>query len=228
MLSISDVPKLEADGSNWAVYKYLMEETMDVLGLRDHLTNATMPESYADAEAVDGETPARRWRRDDATAKLYIAASLHESTFERAVRKSTAKEAWDTLQKTVGHKHRIGLAVARLERKLFNKRCGDHEDVRSHFKKLDDLRSQLAGLGKCLSDNEFSYILLTSFPASYDDCIASLNMTAKLMDNDPDPFNVTRAITDFYDLRMLRKSESRATQQRSSSSTTRRKTRKGN
>ena len=115
----------------------------------------------------------------------------------------------------------------RLERRLFNKRCGDNEDVRSHFEKLCELRSQLVCLGKSLSDNEFSYILLTSFPTSYDDCIVPLNITAKMMQNDLDPFLVMSAIADFYDLRTLRNSESRATQQRSSSSTTRRKTRKG-
>ena len=200
---------------------------MDVLGLRDHLTNATMPESYANAEAVDGITPADRWRRGDATTKLYIVASLPELTFEPVSEKSSAKEAWDGLQETFGHKHRIGLAVAQLERRLFNKRCGDDEDVRSHFKKLRDLRSQLVCLGKCLSDNEFSYILLTSFPASYDACIVPLNVTAKMTQNDLDPFTVIRAITHFDDLRILRNSDSRATQQRSSSSTTRRKTRRG-
>jgi hypothetical protein len=227
MLSSSEIPKLEANGSNWVAYQYRMEEMMNVLGLKDHLTNATMPESYSKAEAVDGISPADRWRRDDAAAKLYIKASLPELSIKRTIEKSSAKEAWDRLQETFGHKHRIGLAVARLERRLFNKRCGDNEDVRSHFEKLCDLRSQLVCLGKNLSDNEFSYILLTSFPASYDACIAPLNITVKIIQNDLDPFVVMSAITDFYDLRMLRNSESRATQQRSPSSSTRRKTRKG-
>ena len=229
MLSSSEitVPKLEANGSNWVAYQHLMELMMDMLELKDHLTNAKMPESYTNAETVDGITPAGRWRRDDATVKLYIATSLPKPTSMRVGAKSTAKEFWDKLQETFGHKHRIGLAVARLERRLFNKRCGEDEDVRSHFEKLLDLREQLAGLGKDLSDNEFSYILITSFPASYDDCIVILEVSAKMTQNDLDPFHVIRTITDFYDRRMLRNSESRPTQQRSSSSTTRRKARRG-
>jgi hypothetical protein len=59
-----------------------MELTMNMLKLKDHLTNATMPESYA--EAVDGITPADRWCGDDATTKLYIAASLPTPSFKSA------------------------------------------------------------------------------------------------------------------------------------------------
>ena len=230
MLSSSEIiiPKLAADGYNWVTYQDHMELTMDVLGLKEHLTSAEMPESYAIAQAIDGLTPAGRWRRDEATAKQYIAASLSESTFTwRRVRAgSSVKDVWDRLQETFGQKHRIGLAVARLERKLFNKRCGDNEDVRSHFKKLLDVREELAGLGKDFTDNEISYILITSLPDSYDDLIGNLEIVAKMTENDLDPFQVMRCISDSYDRRMLRNSESKATQQRSSS-TTRRKTRSG-
>lgn len=204
MLSSSEIiiPKLEANGYNWVTYQDHMELTMDVLGLKDHLTHADMPESYAIAEAIDGLTPAGRWCRDEATAKHYIAASLSESTFIRIRAGSSAKDVWDRLQERFGQKHRIGLAVARLERKLFNKRCGDDEDVRSHFKKLLDLREELAVMGKDFSDNEISYILITSLPDSYDDIIANLEIVAKMTQNDLDPFHVMRCISDFYDRRM--------------------------
>lgn len=221
-------PEVKANGYNWVAYQHRMELTMDVLKLKDHLTNAEMPESYASAETIDGVTPAIRWDRDDATAKQYIAASLPESTFIRISKESRAKDVWDKLQETFGNKHRIGLAVALLERRLFNKRCGDDEDVRSHFEKLLDLREELAGLGRLFSDNEFSYILITSFPTSYtgNACISTLEVVAELTRNDLDPFNVFRAITGFYDRRVLRNSESTTSQQRSSS-TTRRKTGRG-
>ena len=96
------------------------------------------------------------------------------------------------------------LGRGHLERKLFNKRCGDDDDVRSHFKELLDLREELAGLRKDLSDNEISYILITSLPDSYDDLIVNLEIVAKLTQNDFDPFHVMRCISDFYDRHMLR------------------------
>jgi hypothetical protein len=204
-----------------------MELMMGMLKLKDHLTNAEMPESYTNPETVDAITPADRWDSDDATVKLYIATSLPTPTFMRIDGKSTAKECWDKLRETFGHKHLIGLDVTQLERGLFNKRCGEDEDVRSHFEKLLDLREQLASLGKGLSDNEFSYILITSFPASYDACIVSLDAMAKMTKNDLDPFHIIGTITYFYDRRMLRNSKSRAAQQQSSSSKTRRKARRG-
>ena len=85
MLSSSEfmVPKLKANGHNWVAYQHRMELTMDVLKLKDHLTNAEVPGSYANAEVVNGVTRAIRWDRNDATAKQYIAASLPESTFIR-------------------------------------------------------------------------------------------------------------------------------------------------
>ena len=85
MLSSSEimVPKLKANGHNWVAYQHRMELTMDVLKLKDHLTNAEMPESYANSETVDGVTPTIRWDRHDAIAKEHIAASLPESAFIR-------------------------------------------------------------------------------------------------------------------------------------------------
>ena len=123
MLSSSEieVPELEANGYNWVTYQYRMELIMFVLGLNDHLTNAEMPESYTNAEDVDGVTPAVRWNRDDATAKQYIRASLSEPTLIRISKESSAKDVWDRLQERFGNKHRIGLAIAPLERRLFNK-----------------------------------------------------------------------------------------------------------
>ena len=67
---------------------------------------------------------------------------------------------------------------------------------------LLDLREELAGLAKLFSDNEFSYILITSFPTSYNACISTLEVVAELTQNDLDPFNVFRAITGFYDRRI--------------------------
>ena len=100
MLSSSEIiiPKLEANGYNWVTYQDHMELTLDLLGLKDHLTNAEMPKSYAIAGGIDGLTPAGGWRRDEATAKKYIKVSLPGSTFMRIRAGSSAKDVWDRLQ----------------------------------------------------------------------------------------------------------------------------------
>ena len=51
-----NVPKLAADGSNWVIYRDRMSWAMNLRSLSDHLTNVTMPATYATAGTVNGIT----------------------------------------------------------------------------------------------------------------------------------------------------------------------------
>jgi hypothetical protein len=52
--------------------------------------------------------------------------------------------------------------------------------VRSHFKYLADLCKQLVAMGKLVMDKNYTDMLLTSLPTSYDRAILSISMSAHL------------------------------------------------
>ena len=49
-----NIPKLQADGSNWVIYRDRMMWAMDSRTLSAHLTNVLMPAAYSQAGTVNG------------------------------------------------------------------------------------------------------------------------------------------------------------------------------
>ena len=47
-------------------------------------------------------------------------------------------------------------------------RCRENNNVCTHFQNLSELKEQLATMGKVISDEDYTNILLASLPPSYD------------------------------------------------------------
>jgi hypothetical protein len=214
-------PMFAADGSNWAIYR---DQVAQILGQRSlHLTNAEMPSSYPTNEAADDAT--RRWEREDAVVKYSIACSLPDSVFSQIKQCPTAKDVWDKLKQTFDDAGRWPKIY--LQRELYNQKCGESEDVRAHFARLDDLRERLAGWGKTVPDDEYAYILLASLRDVYGTTVSAISIAARFLEKDPHPSDVVHLVTNEYDQRKLQSREARrTTQNRGSSAAARRRKRK--
>jgi hypothetical protein len=193
-----NIPKLAADGSNWAIYHERMVLMLDALGLVDHLTDAKVPKSGADAETVDEAEATIRWESDDATVKLNIDASVPDVAFRVAKGGTTsAKDIWHNLKMRFETRSlRIRLE---LERRLYSQKCENMDDVRTHFARMDSLRKQVAAAGKLIPDDEYSYLLLLSLPEAYDATVSVIMATAYISEKDPSSDVVTRLITKEYE-----------------------------
>src|SRR6267142_2035479 len=91
------------------------------------------------------------------------------------------------------------MIVVDLGKKLQNIKCGDDNDIRIHFTKLDNLCEQLSAMGKILGDDEYASILLGSLPTSYKPTTSAINAATDLSGTDITPDIVTRLVTDEYD-----------------------------
>jgi gag-polypeptide of LTR copia-type len=67
-----------------------------------------------------------------------------------------------------------------LVQRFRTKKCGEKDNVRTHFQELTDLRDQLAAVGKFVDDNDFTATLLASLPPSYVHVCTSINSSARL------------------------------------------------
>jgi hypothetical protein len=139
------VPKLQADGSNWVIYRDRMVWAMGSRTLSDHLMNVSMPAAYGAAGTVNGVDAATRWVSGEATVKQSIATSVPDSIFNRVKNKTRAKDVWDALKDLF--EGRSQMIVVDLRRKLQALKCGEDEDVRAHFDQIADIREQLAAMG---------------------------------------------------------------------------------
>ena len=197
------VPKLQADGSNWVVYRDRMVWAMNSRTLSEHLTNISMPAVYAAAGAINGVDAPTRWALGKATVKQAIAASVPDSIFNRVKTKTRAKDVWDALKDLF--EGRSQMVVVDLHRKLQALKCGEDEDVCAHFDKIADIREQLAAMGTTIPDNEYGSILLGSVPTTYEAITSAMSTTAKLTRTALTPDMVTSLVIDEYDRRVIKK-----------------------
>ena len=197
-----NVPKLAADGSNWVVYRDRMTWAMDSRLLSDHLTNVSMPAAYGPG-TINGVTLAARWAQGEATVKQAIAASVPDSIFNRIKGSTRAKDVWDALKALF--EGRTQMIIVDLRRQLQTMKCGEDDNVRTHFDTIANLREQLAAMGKTIADDEYASILLGSLPAAYDATASAMSTTASLTNTTLTPNTVIRLVTDEYDRRALKK-----------------------
>jgi gag-polypeptide of LTR copia-type/Zinc knuckle len=89
---------------------------------------------------------------------------------------TTSKEAWDTLKSLLETQGALGIVLA--WRKLFWSQCADRTPIEEHIRTLRSYQEELHNLGQKIDGEEFSIILLTSLPESWDNYIASIDTTA--------------------------------------------------
>jgi hypothetical protein len=80
---------------------------------------------------------------------------------------------WDVVVKH--HHQESQLIIVELCRKLQNEKCDEKADMCTHLSKLQQMRDDLALMGKVLPDDGFQAIILGSLPASYDTFLTAIS-----------------------------------------------------
>jgi hypothetical protein len=223
------VPKLEAGGTNWVVYKDRLLLSIDARGLLEHVDGSEREpicpvkprmvpkkddEGKDTAEFVraaltaeeerlmkEWKVEVKEWKQGEAIAKQQIAATIPDSLFMKICDKGTALEIWEALQGDFQNKSRM--VTVDLRRRLQQERCVEKGDVRAHFDKLRTMREDLAAMGHTPGDDEFYAIILGSLPYSFEPFISALNATSSVMGTILSPDELMQALTDEYDRRNL-------------------------
>ena len=196
------LPKLQSDGSNWVIYRNRLQFTLNAYGLGIHLTEDAPTDEYIEEGDVGGLDPEARWRKGQGTVMTLIGMSLPDAIFNRISAggtADTAKAVWDALKRM--YEERTRMTTVELVMKFRNKRCGEGDNVRTHFQELSDLRDQLAAVGKTVDDEDFTDTLLASLPPSYSHACTSINSSARLGSVTLTPIIVQEIVLDEYERR---------------------------
>ena len=219
--TIFKVPRLLADGSNWVTYRDRLRWALSARGLLGNITednpkpqnpivNEPSPDP-ADTAAMSAhanlnrgyELRIDRWVTAEATVKQCIASTIPDSIFNWIKNKKSAKDVWDAI--TDIFEDWSTMVAIDLRLKLQNIKCGENEDVRTHFAKLTEMNECLASYSVTLSEHEYASILVGSLPSTYDPTLSSILAAAKLNRTTLDPDTVTSLVTDDYDRRAVKK-----------------------
>jgi len=87
-------------------------------------------------------------------------------------------DAWEILKRVFEEWSKA--LVADVIRKFRNKRYNEDESIRSHFEYLANLHKQLAAIGKVVTDEDYTDMLLASLLALYDRAVLSISASMHL------------------------------------------------
>ena len=160
------IPRLLPNGTNWVIYCDHFLWAMENNLLDVHLQNENAPSEYADAGTINGLDTATRWKKGEGGVKQLIAVTILDTIFSRLKGSTHAKDVWESLKKYF--EERTKMTVVDLARRFRNKKCGEKENIHTHFEQLTNMHEQLAAMGKIIDDDDFTDILLASLPSSYE------------------------------------------------------------
>jgi gag-polypeptide of LTR copia-type len=158
---------------------------------------------YQSAGVISGLDANMRWQLDEAAVKQLIAASVLDTVFNWIKGGTNVKAIWDELKRLFeGHTKMI---VVELRRKLQSTHCKEDESIHSHFDQLTDLCEQLAVMGKSITEEEYSFILLGSLLVLYEMVVNVITAAADISGNDITPAIVTHLALDEFNWCALKK-----------------------
>ena len=189
--------KLAPNGLNWVTYRDRLTWFFQTRKWSQHLINDAVPQSYINAGDINGVTPQNRWDAEECTATELIAESVPDTVISKIRSKTNVMEIWNTLRGL--YEGRTTMIVVDMTRKLQNMKCGEDDDVRAHFTKLDNMCNQISAMGKTFTDEEYASILLGSLPSCYALTTSGMNAAAYYSGQPTTPDGVTKLITNEYD-----------------------------
>src|SRR6267142_598588 len=172
------VPKLSPDGSNWVVYRDRLIWAMQTNTFTVHAAADAPTTAYTAIGNVSGLTPDARWAKEENTIKLVLGSTLPDTAFNRIKTTANVRDAWEILRWV--YEEQSKALVVDIIWKFRNKRCNEDESIRSHFEYLANLREQLAAIGKAITDEDYTDMLLASLPASYNSAVSSISASTRL------------------------------------------------
>ena len=143
------IPKLDVSGSNWVIYKECFIWVLDARGIVVHIDGTSSKpadpvledaQKKEDLSAEENKLDAewkkelREWRSGKAVAKQQIASSIPDSLFLKIRSNGSVYKIWKVLEDH--YQKRSQMAVIDLRRCIQNQRCGDKDDIVTHFAAL--------------------------------------------------------------------------------------------
>jgi len=205
------LPKLNADGSNWLMWRHKTKRYIEAKKFGRHLshtppppTEPVAPKDGADEKATKAHEQAviawTKWVNGESEVACYIESGLPETLLIKVINMSSAKEIWDTINSE--HQTRSETYQAEMLRRLQNERCSEIEDVTIHFSKMLKLREELAATGKTVAEDHFTSILTNSLPSSVYGIVITTAYTAlKMHDKTPTSRQLIEAVSEEYSRR---------------------------
>ena len=155
-----NIPRLELDGSNWAIFAMRFREAMQANRRWGFFDGTRARPTLTDSSNItaDEQEAMDRWDYDDQVARYLLSQRLPDSTAVRMGPYTTAKARWDRVSTEFTAKSVY--AQNDLESAFYEMRCQKGEDVRVFLTNLRYKREELAAAGVLITDRDYQRTVL--------------------------------------------------------------------
>jgi len=106
------------------------------------------------------------WDTAENVARVLISNNLSAPQFVHISQAATVKQMWENLKSV--HEHRGQQSITALRRTLYQAQAKDGDDIVAHLTKMRSIQAQLHQMGSRVPDGDFTNILVSSLPVSWD------------------------------------------------------------
>jgi len=160
----STVPKLDASGSNWAIFVFRFEDAIKAKGFWGHFdrtVSCSVPADVADPTTTEVAAIAQ-WDKDERSAKSLLTQKLPDSTVVMVHGKKTVKERWDAVVMEFSKKS--AYTQADMWANFMGMRCPDKGNPREFLEGLRVKKEELAQAGVMVEEKDYFSIIISSLP----------------------------------------------------------------
>ena len=177
----STVPKLDASGSNWAIFVFRFEDAVQAKGFWGHFDGTVSRPTATDPAAPTAvETAAiALWDKDERSAKSLLTQKLPDSTVVMVHGKVTVRERWEAVVKEFSKKS--AYAQADMRAKFMAMRCPDKGNPREFLEGLRVKKEELAQAGVEVDEKDYFSIIISSLPYSLSNFASSQLAAAQFL-----------------------------------------------
>ena len=173
----STVPKLDAEGENWAIFYVRFRDAVEAKGFWDHFNGSSSLPVTTTASTKAEIAAKNQWEKDERSAKTLLTQRLLDSTVMEIHSKKTVKERWEAVVKEYTVKG--AYAQTEMRAKFLTSRCAEKGNARDFLRKLRLKKEELAQVGVKISDEDYLSTIISSLPDALSN-FASMQMSWSL------------------------------------------------
>ena len=168
----SSVPKLDADGKNWAIFLVHFMDTVEAKGFWGHFDGSS-PAPVISASSLEAEKAEKlQWEKEERSAKTLLTQKLPNLMVMEIHSKKSVKERWEAVVKEYTKKGAFAQMEMRV--KFLTSRCPERGSAKEFLRGLQLKKEELAQ-GVRISDNDYLSTIISSLPDNLSN-FASLQM----------------------------------------------------
>src|ERR1700678_2834927 len=153
----SSVPKLDAEGDNWAIFLVRFMDAVEAKGFWGHFDGTSTLPVTTSASSTAEIAAKTQWEKDERSAKTLLTQKLPDSTVMEIHTKKSVKERWEAVVKEYTVKG--AYAQTEMRAKFLTSRCPERGNVKEFLKGLRLKKEELAQVGVRISNEESGLLI---------------------------------------------------------------------